>query len=341
MSKDDKTAAIAPENNSDATQVLSATEEATEVVPQAPVAGSVDSTELVDSEETAVMGSNDATAVIGNQYAPDQTQAVPVSNRGHIGAAAPVRLQVGDVLKERFELKRKLGEGGMGAVFLAIDRRKVEAQHQKPEVALKLIHGEFAKDSRAFIALQRETDKSQTLAHPNIITVYDFDRDGDTFFMTMEALTGTELSSLIKQASSDRRQYISFIEDLAKGIAYAHQRNIVHSDLKPANIFITQDQKLKILDFGIARALAGVDGNVDRSGEVSGLTPGYASCEMFERQDPHPADDVYAIGLIAYEVLTGEHPYGRKKSIDARKEGLKPKKSKGFLLINGKQLPGH
>jgi serine/threonine protein kinase len=94
------------------------------------------------------------------------------------------------------------------------------------------------------VALQRETDKSQTLAHPNIITVYDFDRQGSIFFMTMESLTGTTLDDYIKPEAGTNPEVISYINDLANAIAYAHKRNIVHSDLKPANILITDSNIL-------------------------------------------------------------------------------------------------
>ena len=224
----------------------------------------------------------------------------------------------------------------MGAVFRAVDQRRVETKHHDPNVAIKLIAGDFSKDSRAFIALQRETDKSQTLAHPNIITVYDFDRDGDVFFMTMESLTGTTLNKVIDdsdaKSKSGRKQMLDYIEDAANATAYAHRRNIVHSDLKPENIFITEDGTLKVLDFGIARAFSEMEGGAANRdpGEIAGLTPTYASCEMFEGKDPHPADDVFALGLIAYEMLTGEHPFGRKRATQAREEGLKPKKIRGL-----------
>lgn len=274
----------------------------------------------------------DATRMISGD---GQDQTRPISNDDATQApphnrAAVFHLRPGDVLKDRFRLEQKLGEGGMGAVYLAIDQRKVEAKHDKPQVAIKLISGDFARDSRAFIALQRETDKSQTLAHPNIITVYDFDRDGDVFFMTMEALSGSTLDEVIDDQDLTLQQRLGLVESLSKGIAYAHQRNIVHSDIKPQNIFVTDEGELKVLDFGIARALADADGkSVDRLGEIVGLTPAYASCEMLERCEPHAADDVYALGLIAYELLSGKHPFDRKKATVARAEGLRPKKIKG------------
>lgn len=283
-------------------------------------------TEIVGDDAdtpTEIVGADEPTAVAPDKASPAQSRQNPLA-----------AMRPGHVLKDRFRLEEKLGAGAMGAVFRAVDQRRVETRHHNPDVAIKLIGGDFAKDSRAFIALQRETDKSQTLAHPNIITVYDFDRDGDVFFMTMESLVGKTLDAYIAEGGHERKEILAYIEDIASAIAYAHKRNIVHSDLKPQNIFVTGEGTLKVLDFGIARAFSAMDdaggAPTDDPGEVAGLTPTYASCEMFERQEPHPADDVYAIGLIAYEMLTGEHPFGRKKAVDARAEGLKPKRIKGL-----------
>ncbi|MFT5887221.1 MAG: hypothetical protein ACI9BO_000025 [Zhongshania sp.] len=245
---------------------------------------------------------------------------------------------VGSVLKERFKLERMLGEGGMGAVFLAVDQRKIEARYHDPYVAIKLIGGEFGKDPNAFISLQRETDKSQKLAHPNIITVHDFDRDGDVFFMTMEALKGQTLDALIVDGGLERRRASGYIEAISRAIAYAHQRDIVHSDIKPQNIFVTEDDIVKVLDFGIARALSSRGGVDDSANEVVGLTPAYASCEMFAGESPHPADDVYALGIIAYQLLSGRHPFERKKATLARDKGMRATKIKGLPSYQWKAI---
>ncbi|CAA0088230.1 Serine/threonine-protein kinase PknA [Zhongshania aliphaticivorans] len=278
-----------------------------------------------DDDATVVTTNNDATAII-----PNTESAVSASGSG---------FKVGDLLKDRFRLEKMLGEGGMGAVFLAVDQRKVEARHHDPYVAIKLISGEFSQDPLAYIALQRETDKSQKLAHPNVITVYDFDRDGDVFFMTMEALKGRTLDSVIKEDNRSRAQAIEYIKALSLGLAYAHQRNIVHSDVKPPNIFVTDDGVLKVLDFGIARALSAGLGTVqDVVDEVVGLTPAYASCDMFEGAKPDPADDVYAIGIIAYQLLTGSHPFDRKKATVARDAGMQAKRIKGIPAYQWKAI---
>lgn len=273
-----------------------------------------------DATVVTIASGNDATAV----YNPKDTQSSTRTGPGIV-------FKVGDLLKDRFRLEKMLGEGGMGAVFLAVDQRKIEARHPDPYVAIKLISGDFSQDPLAYISLQRETDKSQKLAHPNVITVYDFDRDGDVFFMTMEALKGQTLDDLIRDQARTNMQSVELINAMSQGLAYAHKRNIVHSDVKPQNIFVTEAGVLKVLDFGIARALAAVDGAVpDEIDEVVGLTPAYASCDMFEGADPDPADDVYAIGIIAYQLFTGKHPFDRKKATVARDAGMQPKRIKGI-----------
>lgn len=281
-----------------------------------------------DATVLTTAGSDDATAIVN----PDNTVVVSAGTGG-------AGFKVGDLLKDRFRLEKTLGEGGMGAVFLAVDQRKIEARHHDPYVAIKLISGEFSKDPLAYISLQRETDKSQKLAHPNVITVYDFDRDGDVFFMTMEALKGQTLDTVIKDTLRSREQTVRYINELSLGLAYAHQRNIVHSDIKPQNIFVTEEGVLKILDFGIARALSNVEGAVqDEVDEVVGLTPAYASYEMFEGAAPAPADDVYALGIIAYQLFTGEHPFDRKKATLASDAGMQAKRIKGIPQYQWKAI---
>ncbi len=295
-----------------------------------------DKTDLDNDAETELY-SPSTTVVDG-----DETEVYTGTSDTVGGASSTTieQLRPGFMLKERFELQDMLGQGGMGAVFRARDLRKVEADHHDPSVAIKVITGDFARDSRAFVALQRETDKSQTLAHPNIITVYDFDRDGSIFFMTMESLSGEVLSQYIAREDKARQEILSYILDLSSAISYAHKRNIVHSDLKPANIFITENGTLKVLDFGIARAYSAIesDKSVQDPNEIVGFTPAYASYEMFEYQPTHPADDVYALGLIAYEMLTGCHPYDRKTAKKADEENLKPKRIGGLASYQWKAI---
>lgn len=246
-----------------------------------------------------------------------------------------INLNIGSVINERFILDKLLGSGGMGIVFRALDIRKQEAQDRDPYIAIKILGEEFKQYPQAFIALQREARKSQTLAHPNIITVYDFDRDRDIVYMTMEELEGMSLGAYIKSHPNGVtvKSAQKIINGIARGLAYAHSKKIVHSDLKPDNVFISNDGEAKILDFGIARAVNQLgdqqgDNTVFDAGELGGLTPAYASAEMFDGADPHPSDDIYALGLISYEVLSGSHPYYRKPAHTLQGKAQSTKKIK-------------
>ncbi len=247
-----------------------------------------------------------------------------------------ISLVAGVVLKDRFVLKREIGRGGMGAVFAAEDLRKVEANDPEPMVAVKVLAPDFARHPVAFVALQRESRRAQTLAHPNVATVYDFDRDGDLVFMTMELLTGRPLDQVIRDTEGkglERARALPIIIDIARGLAYAHRKGLVHADLKPGNIFLTDTNVPKVLDFGIARAVPGhtvAKKDSFDAGALGAYTPAYATSEMIEGADPHTADDVYALGIIAYELLTGRHPYQRLSGQAAEKRKLKPAPIKGL-----------
>jgi serine/threonine protein kinase len=131
-----------------------------------------------------------------------------------------------------------------------------------------------------------------------------------------------------------REVALPIIRGIAEGLAYAHRKGIVHSDLKPGNIFIAEDGTAKILDFGIARAVPSMNTEASRdvfdAGSLGAYTEAYATDEMIDGVDPHPADDMYALGIIAYELLTGFHPYKRHSAPGARKLGLKPAPLKGL-----------
>jgi predicted Ser/Thr protein kinase len=263
----------------------------------------------------------EGTQVLENRPA----RSLEAADEGHRGPLEP-----GSVIKNRFILETMLGKGGMGLVFGAIDRRKQEARDPNPHVALKVLNADFQRHPQSFMALQREARKAQTLAHPNVVTVFDFDRDGDVVYMTMELLKGRTLDSITREARGKGVKSdvaLPIIRGIAEGLAYAHKKGIVHSDLKPGNVFIAEDGTAKILDFGIARAVPSSVTEENRdvfdAGSLGAYTEAYATDEMVEGIDPHPADDMYALGIIAYEMLTGVHPYQRHSAPNARKLGIK------------------
>jgi len=287
----------------------------------------------------------------------------------------------GSIIKDRFILDKVLGAGGMGKVFQARDLLKVEASDNNPFVAMKVLTEDFRAHPKAFVALQREASRQQKLAHPNIVTVYDFDRIGMTgtqVFITMELLIGKPLDSFIRKVVRPRGglpfdEAFAIIKQLGASLSYAHQRNIVHSDFKPGNAFLCDDGIVKTLDFGIARAInvrvsdddetssteasttatPAFDSQDDDptttatttqtntqtttqleddfdAGSLGALTPAYASLEMLQGKDPSTQDDLYALACVAYELLTGYHPFNKKSAAKAMDANLIPAPIKGL-----------
>jgi hypothetical protein len=242
--------------------------------------------------------------------------------------------RVGMTIKGRYTLTEELGQGGMGRVYKARDERRVEAEDRQPYVALKVLSEDFKEHPDAFIALQREGKRAQELAHPNVITVHDFDRDGPLVFMTMEYLQGMALDARLKGDLAGGME-VSVAWPIIRGIGaaleYGHSKKIVHCDMKPSNVFICKDGGVKVLDFGIARPMTGhdpegEDTRFDPGKRLGGLTPAYASLEMWAREEPDPRDDIYAFACVIYQLLAGKHPFGSKSARAVRDEKLAPKR---------------
>ncbi len=239
------------------------------------------------------------------------------------------------MIKQRFKLLDVLGGGGMGKVFKGIDLLKEEARDKNPCMAIKLLNEDFKSHPEAFISLQRESSRQQKLAHQNIATVYDFDRiggKGTPVYITMELMEGQPLNTYIKKVVKKQGglpfdEAFGMIKQLASALEYAHKRRLVHSDFKPGNAFLCNDGMVKTLDFGIARAVKNpITGEAEKTlfdpGKLGALTPAYASLEMLEGEEPDTRDDTYALGCVAYELLTGKHPFNKLPATTARENGL-------------------
>ena len=214
----------------------------------------------------------------------------------------------GSVVKERFVLEEELGRGGMGIVFKARDLRKEEAQDRNPWVAIKLLNEEFRRHPESLKALQRESRKAQHLAHANVVTVYDFDRDGGNVFMVMELLEGESLDRMIRDNEGSGvgiEEALRLTRDLCRAMAYAHEQGVVHSDFKPANAFLTQRRHRQGVRLRhrarreACRTTCPGPLTLFDPGTLGALTPTYASCEMIEGLEPDPRDDVYAMACVA------------------------------------------
>jgi serine/threonine protein kinase len=247
---------------------------------------------------------------------PDSTRIEP-----HDDSLLPLGEDAdGQLLSERYLLGRKLGQGGMGIVYFASDQ-----QVRGENFAIKLLRGEIREHPEALEMVREEVRKTRSLAHPNIVGVYSVNADHNNVFILMEFLEGKTLNSLLDDDFGRGMPFVRawpWIQDICAGLAYAHDHNVIHSDLKPSNIFITTSGKAKLLDFGIARAARGSTGRFDPA-TLGALTPAYASCEMLEEGKPDQRDDIYSLGCVIYEMLSGKQPFDRPSALEARRDSLK------------------
>jgi serine/threonine protein kinase len=231
---------------------------------------------------------------------------------------------VGRVLRDRYVLKSWLGTHGKGVVFRAHDRFRATLPDAHQDVALKILHAEGDCSEQTFANLRLEAHCAQLLSHRNIVNVYELDRDGDVIFCTMELLEGELLSHIterLRPATMARAHAWRLIHQLCDGLAHAHERGIVHGDLKPQNILITREGELRILGFGAAQR---VEASKSKSSSERGecpptfSNPAYASCEQLEGRRVDPRDDLYALACICYELLAGTHPFDSRPATLAR-----------------------
>lgn len=194
-------------------------------------------------------------------------------------------IAIGDVLRSRYRVIRVLGRGGMGTVFEAADEYRLDLLPTGQRIALKVLHTAVTEREEVLCELQREFQHLQSLSHPHIVRVHEFDRDGDTAFFTMELLNGALLSRVLNarhSAALPRAQALAIIRDAGAALAHAHSRGVVHGDVNPQNIFFTNEGELRVLDFGAAHSMRRTGWSAD---DASSLGPpvatlGYASCRQ-------------------------------------------------------------
>jgi eukaryotic-like serine/threonine-protein kinase len=230
------------------------------------------------------------------------------------------------VLRNRYVLEKQLGSGGMGTVFKAADRYRCDLPQASRIVAIKFLH-DTADHPETVAKLRREFYCAQALSHPNIVKVFELDRDEGIEFFTMEFLDGELLSATLEKlapAPLSRPRAWAIIGEIAAGLAHAHSRNVVHGDLKPQNIMITNAGETRILDFGASSA------EIARKSNSSAMTPAYASCELLEGHGADPRDDLFALACLSYQLLAGRHPFQLRRSTAARDLGLIAQRPRGL-----------
>jgi len=207
----------------------------------------------------------------------------------------------GTLFAGRYEIIEELGAGGMGRVYRAHDTKLNE------EVALKLIKPEIAADKRTVERFRNEIKNARKISHPNVCRTHDLGEEGKALYLTMEYIRGEDLRSLIHRMKVLAvGSAVSVGRQIATGLAEAHKQGIVHRDLKPGNVMIDKDGQAKIMDFGIARSVVG--GGITGEGAIIG-TPEYMSPEQVEGKPADARADIYGLGIILFEMVTGRPPF--------------------------------
>jgi serine/threonine protein kinase len=240
-------------------------------------------------------------------------------------------LAEGDVLRERYRLGRMLGTGGTGTVFEAIDQYRVDQTTLSQSVAVKVLHRAVTERGDVVIKLRSEFWRLQSLSHPNIVRVFELDRDGDLDFFTMELLHGVPLGRLLGAQNGrtlQRSNGLAIIRDIGAALAHAHSRGVVHGDISPDNILITTDGEVRVLDFGASRKPKDgpwiADSELPQPSPVA--APSFASSQLLSGQMASFGDDIYAFACISYVVLAGRHPFEGHTAVEAQTLRIRPRR---------------
>ncbi len=210
-------------------------------------------------------------------------------------------LASGAVFAGRYEVIEELGRGGMGRVYKVLDKEVRE------KLALKLLNPEVAGDDRTIERFRNELKLARRISHRHVCRMYDLDREEVSYYITMEYVAGEDLKSLIHRIGAlPVGKAASIARQVADGLAEAHRLGIIHRDLKPQNIMIDRDGQAKVMDFGIARSIKakGLTG----AGVIVG-TPEYMAPEQVDGKEPDRRSDIYALGVVLFETLTGRLPF--------------------------------
>ncbi|MDG2437997.1 MAG: protein kinase, partial [Ilumatobacter sp.] len=214
------------------------------------------------------------------------------------------------VINDRYEVHKRIGRGGMADVFsardLLLDR----------QVAMKVLFPEFAVDENFVERFRREAQSAANLSHPNIVSVYDWGKFDGTYFIAMEEVQGQTLADVLKANKQlTAKQAGEIAGEVAAALGFAHDGGLAHRDIKPANILIGSNGQVKVADFGIARAMnAPTEDNLTQVGSVMG-TATYFSPEQAQGAQPDPRSDLYSLGIVMYEMVSGKPPFAGENPV--------------------------
>ena len=214
------------------------------------------------------------------------------------------------IVNDRYEIGKRIGRGGMAEIFQARD-----ILLDRP-VAIKVLFPEFATDPAFVERFRREAQAAANLNHPNIVGVYDWGKVNNTYYIAMEYVNGRTLADILKQSGTlTPMQVCDVISEVAAALTSAHQNGVIHRDIKPGNILVSTTGQVKVADFGIARALgSGVEQGLTQTGAVMG-TATYFSPEQAQGASTDQRSDIYSLGVVMYEMLSGGAPFTGENAV--------------------------
>src|SRR5688572_20047833 len=213
----------------------------------------------------------------------------------------------------RYEIREKLGEGGMGEVYSAVDAELGR------NVAIKLLPGEFSADADRKLRFRQEARVVSSLNHPNVITIYEIGENEHGSFLATEFVDGKTLREVIKNDSLTLPRILKIIEQVANGLVAAHQANVVHRDIKPENIMVRRDSIVKVLDFGLAKPPIETNRDHQSNKTIPGTVMGsarYMSPEQARGLAVDERTDIWSLGVVLYEMLMGTAPFNGETTAD-------------------------
>ncbi|HET7429160.1 MAG TPA: Stk1 family PASTA domain-containing Ser/Thr kinase, partial [Gaiellales bacterium] len=215
---------------------------------------------------------------------------------------------IGELFDGRYRLERRIGTGGMADVYLAED----ETLHR--QVAIKILADRYTQDEGFVERFRREATAAAGLNHPNIVSIYDRGECDGTYYIAMEYIDGPTLKEEItSRAPLPEAEAVGYAQQVLQALEFAHRRGVIHRDIKPHNMMLTEDGLLKVTDFGIARAANQVE--MTEVGSIVG-TAQYLSPEQARGQTVGPQSDIYSLGVVLYEMLTGEVPFTGSSAVE-------------------------
>ncbi|MEA2425439.1 MAG: eukaryotic-like serine/threonine-protein kinase, partial [Thermoleophilaceae bacterium] len=206
----------------------------------------------------------------------------------------------------RYRITGRIGTGGMADVYCAHD------EHLGRDVALKMLHRRFAQDQDFVERFRREASAAAGLQHPNVVGVFDRGEYDGTYYIAMEFLRGRTLKDVINQSAPlDQERALDITTQILRAAGFGHRRGVIHRDFKPQNVIVDEEDRVKVTDFGIARAGAS---EITETGSIMG-TAQYLSPEQAQGTAAEEVSDLYSIGVMLYEMLTGALPFGGESAV--------------------------